>query len=325
MNIVLLQVSLSSHDLNKLLKEFPQYLFLTFSEASYKNLPKEHWPLVEILFGSRLSSEELEMAHQLRWIHTPGTQLARLCMEDIERKGNILITTTQEENVVQIGEYAMACVLAFAKNLFDWKEAERNPKTLWDSRFREAMWSLNGRVFLQIGLDRIGTAITRQAKGFGMKVLGIQQNRSFHPVCHQTYSLSALHALLPQADVVSLCLPQGKEYENWFGFRELMLMKEDSILLLFGSAKAMDEEALQAIAKTGKFRGIAIDASYAAAIPAQSALWNIPEAIITPEVSPRPKSKQKESFQIFRYNLRQYAHGNIKEMKNLLEKIEILD
>lgn len=323
MNIVLLQIPLSPQDLNKLIAEFPQYLFLSFTESTYKKFSKENWDRVEIIYGNRLSVEELELAHQLHWIHTSGSNLNKLCAEEIEQRKNILISTTQEENSFQIGEYAMACVLSFAKNLFYWKEADRSPRLLWDSKCRDTMWTLNGRILLQIGLDQAGTEITRQAREFGMKAWGVQQKKSFHPICHQTFSHRDLHSLLPKADVVSLCLPAGKEHANWFGKDELILMKEDSILLLFGSYKGIHEESLLAVAETGKFRGIAIDASYAAAIPAQSPLWSLPNALITPEVSPRPKKGQKESIHTFHYNLRQYVHGNIKEMKNLVESPEL--
>src|ERR1700728_2106282 len=99
MNIVLLQNPLEQKEIELLLKEFPQYLFLPLSEATYKNMKADYWPQLEILYGVRLTKEELAKAHHLRWIHCPTRHLSRLCMDEIVKQGNILITNTPEENI----------------------------------------------------------------------------------------------------------------------------------------------------------------------------------------------------------------------------------
>src|ERR1700733_14598756 len=121
MQIVLLQAKLSEEGIRKLLDEFPQYLFLAPTETSYKSLGKEDWSRVEVLYGNRLTPEELQKAPQLRWIHSPSPNISPLCLSDIERQGNIILTVAKEENVIQIGEYVLGGILAFAKHLFQWK------------------------------------------------------------------------------------------------------------------------------------------------------------------------------------------------------------
>lgn len=319
MNTILLQTRLSSSEMDKLSKEFPHYNFLNFSESSYKNLTKDQWAQIEIILGNRLTSEEFLLAHQLRWIHSPTPYLNRLCLEEIEQKGNIIITTTKEEDIFQIGEFVIGGILAFAKNLFHWKEADHFPNVIWDSKWRDTMWSLKNRLFLQIGLGLIGTELTRRARQFDMKVFGVQKDRSFHPHCHRTFSIEEMDSLIDEADIISLALPRGKEYENWLQFDRLKHMKEDSILSIVGSHKIVNEDALDEIAKSGKLRGILLDAFYQTPIHPQSKLWKIPNMLITPEVSSRPKSNKKIAFRIFRFNLRQYLHGNFQDMQNLIE------
>lgn len=318
MNIILLQARLTLQEVDLLLKEFPQYLFLSLSEVSYKTMAQEYWNRVEVIYGGRLTAKELETAHQLRWIHSPTPHLTRLCLEDIEKQGNILLTNTLDENVYQVGEYVMAGVLAFGKNLIKFSEANKFPALLWNSKWRESMWTLKNRTFLQIGLGIVGTEICRRAKLMDMKVWGIQPRRSFHPYCQKIFPIKDLSNALPDADVVCISLPRTKEYENWFQEEELGLMKKDSILVILGSNTVVNEGALAAAAQSGKLRGILMDAFYQTPIPLQSPLWKIPDMIITPEVSPRPKSTERQSFRLFMYNLRQYLHGNFKDMRNLI-------
>lgn len=320
MNIILLQGQLTLQEIDQLLKEFPQYLFLSLSEAAYKNLSPDHWARMEILYGFRLAKEELEIANQLRWIHCPGPYLNRLCMEDIEKQGTILVTNTIDENIHQMGEFVMGGVLAFAKNLFQWKEANQFPNLVWNSKWRDTMWTLKNKTFLQVGLGKGGTEIARRAHGFEMKVWGTDPHFSFHPYCQKIFPIQELHAVLPQADIVCLSLPKGRGYQRWFQMEELELMKEDSILISLGSSTIIDEEALVKTVQTGKFRGVLLDAFYQIPIPITSPLWKLPNVIITPDIAQRPKSTERQAFRLFLYNLRQYVHGNFKDMRNVVDK-----
>lgn len=318
MNIILLQGHLSLQEIEQLLKEFPQFLFLSLTETTYKNLTPAHWSRVEILYGSRLSEEELELAPQLRWIHSPLPLLNRLCMDAIEERGNVLVTNTIDENVVQVGEFVLGAMLCMAKNLFLWQDLKENSTQVWNSKGRDTMWTLNSKTFLQIGLGKVGTEITRRAREMGMKVIGVENERSFHRYCHKSYSLSDLSPVLPQADVICVALSKNKPHRNLLEKEELELIKKDAILIILGSGQMIDEEELIRLAP--KFRGIFIDAFYQLPVPPSSPLWKIPNLIITPEVAPRPKAIEQMSFKTFLYNLRQYMHGNFQDMRNAIEK-----
>lgn len=319
MRIAYLQVSLSIQELNQLIKEFPQFLFLSVPKASSAPISKEHWSKIEILFGRRLACEDLEAAGQLKWIHTPGYDISTLCIKGIEKRGNILVTSTPESNNFQIAEFVLAAVLAFAKNLLALKEVNKFPHLVWDCKWRNSMWTLKNKVFLQIGMDKSAQEVTKRMSSTGLKVWGMNETATFFPYCSKTFSYQDMETVLPQADIVSILLPPLKKNEKWLGMKELKLMKEDSILIILGSSKCIDEDALAEIASMKKWRGILLDADYQFPVPASSKLWQIPNMIITSEVAPRPKNPNTESFKIFRYNLRHYVRGNFSEMKNVVD------
>ena len=318
MNVILLQTLLLPHEIDLLLMEFPQFLFLSLTEVSYKNLTPEHWGTIEVIFGPRLTEDELKKARQLHWIHCPTASLNRLCLQEIEKRDQIMISNTLEENSVQTGEFAMGCVLALAKNLFVWKEAQKSPSHVWGSKWRDSMLSLPNKIFLQIGLSRPGIEIARQAGHFGMKVWGVEEKASFHPFCRKNFSYESLPDILPRADVISIYVPKNKKFYNQWKKEHLDQMKEGAILLLLGSNEIFTEEDLAAAAQSGKFRGIIVDAPYQSPIAETSPLWNVPGIMITPEVAPRPKSLERTAFRLFLYNLRQYVFGNFKDMRNVV-------
>lgn len=319
MNIALLKVSLSLAEINQLIKEFPQFLFLSYPESSLKKIEREYWSKIEIFFGSKLTEEEWDLASSLKWIHTPSPNLNRLPLKEIERQKSVLLSNTREENSLQIAEFVMAGALSFAKNLFNWKGANHYPSLLWDAKWRHNMMSLKGKTFLQIGMDKVGKEIVKQATHQEMKVIAIDKERSFHPFCHLNLSIKELRSILPQADIVSVHLPRTKESALWFGIKELELMKEDSILIVTGGETALFENEIIDPSLFEKLRGALIDVPYHTPISPASPLWRLPNLILTPDVAPRPKSKEKEAFRIFRFNLRQYIHGNFVDMKNLID------
>lgn len=322
MNIVLLQHTLSDQDIRELIDEFPQFLFLAPKEIHMKKLSKEDWARVEIIFGNHLSIENFENASQLKWIHSPVPNLAPLCLDHLKNKQSVIITASREENAYQIGEYVMCGILSFAKNVFHWLQANENPSLLWASKWRDSMWTLKNKRFIQIGLGISGTEITHRVQQADMRIWGVQRKKTFHPYCHKVFDLSELDEILPDGDIVCLALPRLKQKNVLLGKQQFKKMKKDSIVIIVGSKSLIDEDALANEQASEKFRGVLVDASYETPIPASSKLWNLPNTLITPGVAPRPKTSYQESFRLFRYNLRQYVHENFTDMRNSVQSRE---
>lgn len=320
MNIVLLQSRLALNEVDQLLKEFPQYLFLSLSETSYTTLSPEYWSRIEIVYGSRITTTDLENAKQLKWIHIPGTATARICMSEIEQKGNVIVTNTKDEDLVQIGEYVMSVVLSTSKNLFTWHEANQTPSHVWSNKARDSILTLANKTFLQIGTQKIGTEIAKQASHFGMNVIGLDEKKSFQPYFRHIDNLEAASSYLPNADVVCMTLPSTKRNLQWLSREKIALLKKGALLVILGSVKMIDEEAIVEAAQNEQLRGVWIDVPFQTPPAATSRLWNTPHVHITPEVAPRPRSQEKQAFRIFRYNLRQYSFGNIHDMRNIVDR-----
>jgi D-2-hydroxyacid dehydrogenase (NADP+) len=317
MNIVLLQTKLSLEEINQLLQEFPHYLFLSLSEEGCKDLDSEHWSRVEIFFGEKISSQQLAKAHQLRWIHSPGDDLGLLCMEEIRKRGNIIVSLTENPNTSQAGEFFLGGILAFAKNLFYWRDAARFPNLLWDVKWKSSMWTLENKILLIVGVDKVTEFLAKKAREFGMRIYGASERRTFHSHCDKTFALKELHSVFPSCDIVLFSLPKDKKYFHYFGDAELNLMKEDSLLIIRRNHRVLSDKKLYEVARGGKFRGIIIDTYHETPISTHSPLWQLSKCIITPEVSYLPEMAKGGAFQSFRFNLRQYLHGNFADLKGL--------
>ena len=75
-----------------------------------------------------------------------------LCIGAIAERGNIMVTNSKGADVTQVGEFVLGAILAFAKELFEWRHVERHPEALWNSPWKHFMWKLEDRTLLQVGL-----------------------------------------------------------------------------------------------------------------------------------------------------------------------------
>lgn len=292
--------------------EFSQHTLIDTCETA------GDWHNVEILFGNELTENELQMATRLRWIHTTTSDIEGLCFHAIQKREEILISVTKGQNVPQMAEFVIGGVLAFAKQFFHWPKAPHDPLEFADWPLKDTMWTLNQKTFVQVGLGEVGSAIVHLANQLGMKTWGVRRQRSFHPECRRTFGLDHLHSILPQADVVAVALPRRGRREVIFTKQEFELMKHDSIFIVVGGGDFIDDKALAEAAKTGKFRGVLLDAFENWPLGRQSPLWKLPNVLLTPKVATYPLSEEHLAFRLFRRNLRSFVRGKINEMKNVI-------
>jgi len=304
-----------------LIKDFPNIRFTFFEDIEDQKVTDDLWSDVEVLFGAEFLVSELAKAPMLRWIHSPQCNLDRICLDEVFATGNVVVTCPQEQNVRQIGEYVMATVFAFSKQLFSFKDIGRDdPHQMWKGDLRDKTWILGDKTFLQVGLDNIGTEVTRCAHCLGMKVQGVHHRRSFHPHCETVVAETDLHSILPNADVVCISLPCSKRYYHWFGEDEFKLMKDDSILVVVHCGRVVDMKALEKAAVAGKFRGVIMDAYEKKAPPKSSPLWNLSSVLLTPQLSGYPHVSPDGPFQSFCHNIHCYLTEAYDDLKDIVDE-----
>lgn len=135
-----------------------------------------------------------------------------------------------------------------------------------------------------IGAGRIGQAVARRAKGFGMRVL--YHNRKRLPEAIENdlgMSYAALDDLLAESDFVSLHCPLTPETKHLIGPRELGLMKQTAVLINTARGPVVDEEALlQALRKKTIF-GAGLDV-YEKEPLLTPGLADLPNVVLTPHI-----------------------------------------
>lgn len=143
----------------------------------------------------------------------------------------------------------------------------------WDQPLRE----LAGLRFGVVGHGRIGAAVARIARAFGMEVL-----------CHRRTpgpDLVSLETLLAGSDVVSLHCPLTPDTRHLINAERLALLRPGALLLNTGRGGLIDEAALLAALAAGPLGGVGLDVLSVEPPAADHPLLQAPRCLITPHVA----------------------------------------
>lgn len=207
---------------------------------------------------------------------------------DVEaaRKRGITVCNVPAYGTATVAQYTFALLLELCHQVGHHNEAVHAGRwsacpdfSFWDTPQME----LAGKTMGIIGFGRIGRAVGRIAKAFGMPV--IAYNRSRHPEGEAIGEYVALDTLLSQADVVSLHCPLTSENQGMISASAIAKMKDGAILLNTARGALVEEEALAQALASGKLRGAAVDVVTTEPINAGSPLLTAPNCIITPHMA----------------------------------------
>ncbi|MCX7750414.1 MAG: D-glycerate dehydrogenase [Candidatus Bipolaricaulota bacterium] len=140
-----------------------------------------------------------------------------------------------------------------------------------------------GKTLGIVGFGRIGQAVARRGKGFGMQIL--HTSRTPKPDAERALGARRvpLDALLSASDFVVLCVPLTPETRHMIGERELGLMKRSAILVNIARGPVVDEGALVQALREGRIRGAGLDV-FEEEPKVHPGLLELPNVVLTPHI-----------------------------------------
>ena len=265
-------------DQKKLLEsQNPNWLY---EYTSPKQVTKEMVQTSTVIIGN-LPVALLEDADQLEWM-----QLNSAGTEPYSNPGilsdKVILTNAGGAYGTAVSEHLFAMFVALQKKLHLYRDNQRD--NLWKD---EGMVnSLHGLNVLVVGLGDIGNSFSLKMHLLGNNVTGIRRNINQKPdFIKQLRTLSDLDSLIPDADVIALCLPQSAETNMLFSRKRISLMKKTSILLNGGRGTLIDTEALCDALEAGEIYSAGLDVTDPEPLPADHRIWQLKNVLITPHIS----------------------------------------
>jgi glyoxylate reductase len=143
---------------------------------------------------------------------------------------------------------------------------------------------VHGQTLGIVGLGRIGEAVARRARGFGMRILYTKRRRlgaETERALGVTYA--SLDDLLRASDFVSIHALLGPETVHLIGARELALMRPTAFLVNTARGPVVDEKALVDALRAGKIAGAALDVFEQEPL-VEPGLLTLPNTVLTPHL-----------------------------------------
>ena len=153
---------------------------------------------------------------------------------------------------------------------------------------------INGATLGIVGFGRIGQAVAKRARGFGMKILYHDRAKMAEVEKELVAEYRALDELLKEADFVSLHVNLNDETHNLISARQFDLMKPTAILINTARGSVVDPDALFEALKENKIAYAALDVTEPEPLPAKDKLLSLDNIIIVPHIaSATVKSRTK--------------------------------
>ncbi len=250
----------------------------------------------------------LRQATELRWVQAMSAGVERYVEVRELVDGPALLTNMSGMYGTAIADHALGMTLALLRGLPQWLEHQRAAS--WARGESIAQDELTGKTMLVLGLGGIGSEIARRAHACGMRVIATQRRPGpTPPFVTRIAGPDALDSLLPDADVVAICLPLTKATRGLFDAARLQRMRRGSILVNVARGGIVDTDALVAALRDGPLGGAALDVVDPEPLPPEHPLWTHPRVLLTPHVSARSPLSEARRFELFAENLRRFARG----------------
>jgi len=193
------------------------------------------------------------------------------------------------------------------------------------AELRAQSYFMHDKVLGIVGLGRIGTEVTRRARGFQPR--RVVYHDLFHKPALETelgVEYLEMDRLLQVSDIVSLHVFLGKKSRGMIGERELGLMKPSAILINTSRGPVVDEAALYRALRDRRIWGAGLDVWEQEPTPADNPILQLDNVVCTPHAATATVDADRIKFRAAIANFERVLRGKrpLCEVLRLYAEIE---
>ena len=199
---------------------------------------------------------------QLKLIANFGTGVDNIDLDTARNRG-IIVTNTPGVLTEDTADMTMALILAVPRRLTEGAAALRNPRTHWQGW--SPTWMLGHRIYGKrlgiIGMGRIGQAVARRAKAFGLQIHYHNRRRLAEEIEREVEATywESLDQMLSRMDILSVNCPHTPATYHLLSARRLKLLKPTAYIVNTARGEVIDENALARMIEAGEIAGAGLD------------------------------------------------------------------
>lgn len=182
---------------------------------------------------------------------------------DAAAKKGITVTNTPNVLTEDTADMTMALILAVPRRLVQGARVLMDKPGEWEGW--SPTWMLGRRIWGKrigiIGMGRIGTAVARRAKAFGLSI-HYHNRKRVNPATEDELEATywdSLDQMLARVDIVSVNCPSTPATFHLLSARRLALLQPTSYVVNTARGDIIDEDALIQALRAGKIAGAGLD------------------------------------------------------------------
>ncbi len=203
------------------------------------------------------------------------------------KKRNIIVTNTPDVLTDATAEIAMLLILGACRRANEGMEFARKENWKWSADFLIGKQLTGSRLGI-LGMGRIGRALAKIAKSFGMEIHYRNRSRLSPEVENGAKFHETIKSLFSVSDVLSICCPATKETENIINKETLEYFPTGAIITNVARGDMIEDEAMVEALKNRKIYAIGLDV-YKGEPKINSGYLNQPTAFILPHLGSATK------------------------------------
>ncbi|HKA47230.1 MAG TPA: D-glycerate dehydrogenase [Methyloceanibacter sp.] len=199
---------------------------------------------------------------QLKLIAQFGTGVDNIDLETA-RNRSILVTNTPGVLTEDTADMTMALILAVPRRLAEGSYLLKSGSDEWHGW--SPTWMLGHRIYGKrlgiVGMGRIGQAVAKRARAFGLQVHYHNRRRvapEVEKALEATY-WDSLDQMLARMDIISINCPHTPATYHLLSARRLALMKSTAYIVNTARGEVIDENALARMIENGELGGAGLD------------------------------------------------------------------
>jgi len=168
-----------------------------------------------------------------------------------------------------------------------------------------------GRKLGILGMGRVGRALAKRARCFGMEV-NYHNRRRLHPDIEAEYGATyweSLDQMVSRVDILSINCPHTPSTFHLMNARRLKLMRADSVIVNTSRGEVIDENALTRMLRAGEIAGAGLDV-FEHGNEVNPRLRALPNAVLLPHMGSATREARMEMGEKVIINIQTFADGH---------------
>lgn len=250
---------------------------------------------------------------RLKWIQSSAAGMDH-CLVPAVVESDITVTSASGVLADQVTEHATGLIIALTRSFPVFFRAQQAKEFI-----RRPTRDLHHSTVGIVGFGGVGRRLAQVLSSFKTRILATDMFPIDKPDhVDELWPAERLIDLVRAVDILVLCAPLTPSTRGMIGAAELGQMKKGSLLVNVARGPLVIERDLVTALESGHLAGAAVDVTEVEPLAADSALWNLPNVIITPHVAGQSKVRIDQMTDFFCDNLQRYQAG--KPLRNLVDK-----